>query len=132
KERGLPKTLLANQKKYMEALEKQQKMLNSKKDKRKSMLAGKNPKEKKATTLRSANSGNDTDGIERRRLIIGGRVKYMPIKQRNNSSNDTDNEPIVTKSVNQQNVSGSKTSRPKQSLPLRGVTIQDKVIERSK
>lgn len=60
--RGLPKTILANQQKYLEALEKQQRML-------------KKPKSNKEKVTKQQE--DKTKDQEKRRIIVAGRIKYI-------------------------------------------------------
>lgn len=87
KKRGIPKTILANQKKYLEVLEKQQKMINHKKDKNKNQSKGK--KNIKDETIKK-NTSIVPEGM--RRVIVAGKVKYIPIV--NNTKNEIDNFQI--------------------------------------
>ena len=81
KKRGLPKSVLANQQKYLEALEKQQRMMNANKkngkqnnDKKKK---NKNDLDTQETPRKTAVSAIP---VGTRRVIVAGRVKYIPIK----------------------------------------------------
>lgn len=73
KRRGLPKTMLANQQKYLDALEKQQKMMNAKKNKEKAIPKAKTGEPHNAKPIVSA----IPPGM--RRVIVAGKVKYIPI-----------------------------------------------------
>lgn len=77
KKRGLPKTMLANQQKYLEALEKQQRMINTKKEKNKSNNKSKG-KSKVNDTPKIVTSTTMQPGM--RRVIVAGKVKYIPIR----------------------------------------------------
>lgn len=92
--RGLPKTMLANQQKYLEALEKQQRMITSKKEKNKS---GKNKstknKKSKPEPAKIVSSTIPQPGM--RRVIVAGKVKYLPIKVNSDEEIDeTGDEPV--------------------------------------
>uniref|UniRef100_A0A6C0CA15 Uncharacterized protein n=1 Tax=viral metagenome TaxID=1070528 RepID=A0A6C0CA15_9ZZZZ len=76
KARGLPRSIMLNQAKYTEALEKQQRMMNGAKKK-------KNPptKNAKSAAPSTTESTISQDGsVPMQRMIIGGKVKYIPIK----------------------------------------------------
>ena len=94
KKRGLPKSILINQQKHIEALEKQKKMMNSKKkncnknDKKKNAKKSDNPKQDKIITS-VIPSGT-------RRVIIAGKVKYIPIKKDINGITATEKTSIET------------------------------------
>lgn len=68
KKRGLPKTMLVNQLKYLEILERQQKMSNSSKKKK--------PQDTK--TIMKPSPPVSQEGM--RRVIVAGKVKYLPMK----------------------------------------------------
>ena len=93
KKRGLPKAMLVNQQKYLEALEKQQRMINaSKKNKQ-----GDKKNKKNAPTLSDPPKKVSASAIPpgTRRVIIAGKVKYLPI---NSGTNDTTQLNDVTQS----------------------------------
>lgn len=89
KKRGIPKTFLANQRKYLEALEKQQKMLNSRKDKKKSQPVKKNKNSTKQTEI------DNTNKTGTRRVIVAGKVKYLPIHNVDKTSNELKSNNIT-------------------------------------
>ena len=91
KPRGLPKTFMATQQKYIESLERQKRMMQSKKTK------NKNTTTKKPIHVSKSPNQNST-GM--RRIIVAGKVKYIPVIQNNNSI--IDNIPIVKKLQNNQ------------------------------
>ena len=95
KKRGLPKTFLANQQKYLEALEKQQKMLNSRKDKNKNNKLNKKNKDEKIIAEPDKKNVTNNNTSNMRRVIIGGKFKYLPIKSEEFSSSDK-----ITKQIN--------------------------------
>lgn len=82
--RGLPKKMLVNQQKYMEAIEKQQRMINNNKDK------------KKAKAIAIKKSKNKiTDGNKKlppepgmKRIMVGGKIMYIPNKPKNTDINN--------------------------------------------
>ncbi|AVL94982.1 hypothetical protein ma596 [Moumouvirus australiensis] len=78
KKRGLPKSILANQQKYLEILEKQNRMSNKNKKIN-------NPKNIKDEEIPKAKI--NVDG-PKRRVIIGGKVKYLPINKFENNEQD--------------------------------------------
>ncbi|AGC02123.1 hypothetical protein H012_gp332 [Acanthamoeba polyphaga moumouvirus] len=82
KKRGPPKSILANQQKYLEILEKQNRMLN----KNKKINNQKNQKEE------MPKNKVNTDG-PKRRVIIGGKVKYLPISK--NENNEQDKQVLI-------------------------------------
>lgn len=88
RKRGIPKTLLANQRKYLEALEKQQKMLNSRKDKKKTQ-----PVKKGKSPVKQVESVN-SNKIGTRRVIVAGKVKYLPINNEKSEKTDTSSVDI--------------------------------------
>ncbi|MEM3061963.1 MAG: hypothetical protein QW303_00255 [Nitrososphaerota archaeon] len=69
KKRGPPKTILANQQKYLAALERQQRMINKKEKKRHPIKMVRD-----RPTIRKIDGGV-------RRVIVGGKVKYFAIKE---------------------------------------------------
>lgn len=72
KKHGLPKTIMENQKKYIDALEKQQRMINVKKDKDKN--------KSKMTAIGKKNvKKENVDDKKIRRVVIGGVAKMVPI-----------------------------------------------------
>jgi hypothetical protein len=83
KKRGLPRSMLINQIKYMEAMEKQQRMngSNNKNDKKKKIPFS----ETKSYNVPSTNT-SETNG---RRMIVNGKVKYIPIAQTTNADSVT-------------------------------------------
>lgn len=83
KKRGLPKTFQANQEKYMAALEKKQKMMSNAKNK-KSPLA-----KHLSNTANEETPVNKTQNQQgMRRMIIAGKVKYVPINSNPNTPTD--------------------------------------------
>lgn len=89
KKRGLPKSMLINQQKHIEALERQQRMLTSKKSADKNKKMGKKnadnePKKHLSTAIPPGT----------RRVIVAGKVKYIPTNT--DQTNTTDNN-IQTK-----------------------------------
>ena len=97
KKRGLPKTMLANQQKYFEALERQQKMINSKKDKKKVQ----NNKKNKNNTQDAPKKQPTTNPAGTRRVIVAGKVKFLPIKSETETTQNVDPtkkiQPLQTK-----------------------------------
>ena len=73
KKRGLPSKILANQQKYNEVLEKQQKMMSA--SKKKPPLDKKT--NKNDTFVKKPDTPANTEGM--RRVIVAGKVKYLPI-----------------------------------------------------
>lgn len=72
--RGLPKKFLANQQKYIEAMEKQQRMMNTKKTKKKEIANSVLKKTKQAETKITA----PKEGLKR--MIVAGKVVYVASK----------------------------------------------------
>jgi hypothetical protein len=81
KKRGMPKKFLENQKKYLEVLEKQQKMKGNQKDKKNNQLKGNKNKDISEPVKNTTIIPEGT-----RRVIVAGKVKYIPIV---NSQNNT-------------------------------------------
>ena len=73
RKRGIPKTLLQNQEKYMEALKKQQMMKKGK--------SGKKNKDIKISKKINSIKPNSVNIENTRRLIVAGKVKYFPINE---------------------------------------------------
>ncbi len=94
RKRGIPKTILANQKKYLEVLEKQQKMMSVKKDKNKNQIKGKKNVKEESVKKISATIPEGT-----RRVIVAGKVKYIPIinttKENSNINHQKSNSKIT-------------------------------------
>nr|WBF70597.1 hypothetical protein [Megavirus caiporensis] len=92
KKRGPPKTILANQQKYLENLEKQNRM------------SGKNKKNtnNKLPLPIIKNSKNENVDVPKRRVVIGGKLKYLPVKQEsqlsggNNNSESKEDENLLS------------------------------------
>lgn len=105
KKRGLPKTMMANQQKYMEALEKQQKMMNALKLKKKSQPVTNKKGKKNGQVVvnnsnKSAQQNQDSSLSGTRRVIVGGKVKYLPIKTESVPTNPSNlNVPASNKST---------------------------------
>ncbi|QGR54115.1 hypothetical protein [Moumouvirus maliensis] len=78
KKRGLPKSILANQQKYLEILEKQNRMSN----KNKKVNNTKNLKDEEIPKAKI-----NIDG-PKRRVVIGGKVKYLPMNKIENNEQD--------------------------------------------
>ncbi|AGF85134.1 hypothetical protein QJ854_gp648 [Moumouvirus goulette] len=84
KRRGPPKSILANQQKYLEILEKQNRMSSkNKKINNQKIQKEEIPKVK-----------NNIDG-PKRRVIIGGKVKYLPVNK--NEQIEQDKQPLIIK-----------------------------------
>ena len=83
KKHGLPKTLLANQKKYFEAQERQQKILNNRKDKKKMQFTKKNNILDQQQHQHQLKKQPMIPNADMRRVIVAGKVKYLPIKKEN-------------------------------------------------
>lgn len=75
KTRGIPRSIMLNQAKYTEALEKQQRMMNGAK-KKKSPPA----KNVKSTTNVVENNIPHDGSVPMKRMIVGGNVKYIQVK----------------------------------------------------
>lgn len=91
KKRGLPKTMMANQLKYLDALEKQQKMMGKNKKKTQSS----NKKDKKMDEPKSVNMNKTNANKEgMRRVIVGGKVKYLPVKEKSNTPDMTSGNKV--------------------------------------
>lgn len=79
KQRGLPKLIMANQQKYIESLERQKRMMQSKKSKNPQSNNQKIKSSKNKTTITPVMTV--TDQTKLRRVNIAGKIKYVPIKQ---------------------------------------------------
>jgi len=88
--RRIPKSILANQQKFLEALERQKRMQTKKDKNSKNSRNGKNAKnskndKKSKTNKKSTNnqvtSYNDSSAMAKRRVIVAGKVKYIPVKE---------------------------------------------------
>lgn len=84
KEPRIPKSILAGQKKYMEALEKQNNM--KKKDSKKSVPT--------KAILKKPVASNTVNHEGMRRVIVAGRVKYIPIKAQQNEDTESPSDKI--------------------------------------
>ncbi|XWV24683.1 hypothetical protein QJ856_gp1100 [Tupanvirus deep ocean] len=105
KKRGLPKTMLANQQKYLEALERQQRMISSKKDKNKNQKNGKKNKNRIEEEI-PKKSVVTTQPPGTRRVIVAGKVKYLPIKS------EDSNDAVADKKIPpKQEISNTKSTR---------------------
>ena len=103
--RGMPKAMLANQQKYMAIKEKEMKLKGNK--------GTKTPNANLSQKPTSSESGpNRSDGVATRRIVVGGKVKYIPVAVEAES-------PISvnpTKSVSPVSV-GQTTTTPKPNSP---------------
>ncbi|XWV25924.1 hypothetical protein QJ857_gp1156 [Tupanvirus soda lake] len=113
KKRGLPKTMLANQQKYLEALERQQRMISSKKDKNKNQKNGKKNKNRAEEEIPKKSVVN-TQPPGTRRVIVAGKVKYLPIKSENVNETTMSNKNITTKQeISKTNTKSTNTKSTK-------------------
>jgi len=113
KKRGMPKAMLANQQKYLEALEKQQRMIKTNKEKSAGKEIAKQIKTSKAPELVIPTQA--IQSAETRRVIVSGKVRYIPIKNTKPieaecmvDDNDLKDIPIFKKDTNGAN--GAKST----------------------
>ena len=92
RKRGIPKTLLQNQEKYMEVLKKQQMMKKGKNIKKKKDI--KTNKKMDNIKLNYVNTEN------MRRLIVAGKVKYFPISENEIPTITHNNIKMMDKKIN--------------------------------
>lgn len=128
KKRGLPKTMLANQQKYLEALERQQRMISSKKDKNKNQKNGKKNKNRiEEETPKKSVVNMQPPGT--RRVIVAGKVKYFPIKNEDVDENTMTNKNDPQKQeISKTDVKSAKTT----TLPLKASNTKETVIPKQK
>ena len=112
KKRGLPKTMLANQQKYFEALERQQKMINSKKDKKKVQ----NNKKNKNNIQDTSKKQPIINPAGTRRVIVAGKVKYLPIKSETEPMQNVDTVKKTQTVVNSKTMTKFTMPTKKSSL----------------
>ena len=110
RQRSVPKTIMANQQKYIETLERQKKMMQSKKNN------ATKPVDKYKTSTKSSvmeNNQTTTDQPNVRRIVVAGKIKYVPIKKNNPETVDvqTSNHPTVKdQAVNNNQITDSQTT----------------------
>lgn len=89
--RAMPKSMLNNQKKYTEHREKEERMLHMAKKKQK----GRKQVSTKSDTKVVQKKVNNNEG--KKRVLIGGKIRYIPIKTDDMLDDvDVDEKPVVT------------------------------------
>jgi len=89
KERGIPKKILENQMKYLQELEKQQRMSK----KTKSITNDKNKKVESFVT-----ENQDTTGMVR--MVVNGKVKFIPVNKPPENVIETKKNEVIIESIN--------------------------------
>lgn len=119
KKHGLPKTLIANQQKYLDVLKRQKKTEKG---------------NQKTNQLLSTKKSNNVVSKGMRRVIIAGRVRYLPIKEMNISkqSSDIDKEQkdIIKEDHYKDNIEDEKNEDYSKEIPIikKGTNTQTKNI----
>lgn len=96
--RPLPKLILANQQKYLETLERQKRMITVNKDVKKNGKKNNNSRVKNKESVTN-NKPDSANGQNMRRIIVAGKVKYIPVKNQSLTNIPSDINSNKNKSI---------------------------------